>query len=249
MSSAAFGLQTVALALACGYILHEAGIWRWHFREYANHILYFRVLVIGLAWLPLCGLFLAVLGEIFRPEAFIMWTTAPFRSFLSVIFPLALALFVWTASGLAQYISSHAKPDWENKMHLGMLKKSEMLFETHIMQAMITDTPVMVTMDGGKVYIGLVIAVRKNAKWLSLIPMRSGYRDEKSKLVLETDYLPLHEKAARDRSESNRDRPELKFDVTLPVDKIASLQFFDARYFNLSSDDDDEKQPAAVSGS
>ena len=71
--------------------------------------------------------------------------------------------------------------------------------------------------------------------------MRSGYRDEKSKLVLDTNYLPFHEKAARDY-------PELKFDVTLPVDKIASLQFFDARYFNLSSDDD-EKQPAAVSGS
>ena len=239
MNSAAFGLQTVALALACGYILHETGFRRWHFREYAGHILYFRVLVVGLVWLPLCGLFLAVLSEIFRPEAFVMWTTAPFRSFLSMIFPLALAL---SLLGGVQCISSRIKPDQQNKMHLDMLEKSEMLFETHIMQAMITDTPVMVTMDGGKVYIGSVIAVRKNAKWLSLIPMRSGYRDEKSKLVLETDYLPLHEKAAKDH-------PELKFDVTLPVDKIASLQFFDARYFNLSSDDDDEKQPAAVSGS
>ena len=239
MNSAAFGLQTVALALACGYILHEAGIWRWQLREYAGHILYFRVLVVGLAWLPLCELLLAVLDEMFRPEAFIMWTTAPFRSFLSVVFPLALALILF---GIVQYISSHIKPDWENKMNLRMLKKSEMLFESHIMQAVITGTPVMVTMDGGKVYIGLVIAVRKNAKWLSLIPMRSGYRDEKSKLVLDTDYLPFHEKTARDH-------PELKFDVTLPVDKIASLQFFDARYFNLSSDDDDEKQPAAVSGS
>ena len=234
MNSAAFGLQTVALALACGYILHEIRIWRWQFREYAGHILYFRVLVVGLAWL-------LFLGEISRSEAF-MSITAPFRSFFSMAFPLALALFVWTALGLAQYISSRIKPDRENKIHLHMLKKSEMLFETHIMQAVITGTPVMVTMDGGKVYIGSVIAVRKNAKWLSLIPMRSGYRDEKSKLVLETDYLPLHEEAARDR-------PELKFDVTLPVDKIASLQFFDARYFNPSSDDDDEKQPAAVSGS
>ena len=176
-----------------------------------------------------------------------MSTTAPFRSLFSIAFPLALALFISIVFGIVQYISSHLKPDWENKIHLRMLKKSEMLFESHIMQATITNTPVMVTMDGGKVYIGLVIAVRKNAKWLSLIPMHSGYRDEKSKLVLETDYLPLHEKAARDRSESNRDRPELKFDVTLPVDKIASLQFFDARYFNPSSDD--EKQPAAVSGS
>ena len=242
MNSAAFGLQTVALALACGYILHESGIWRWYFREYAGHILYFRVLVVGLVWL-------LFLGEMSRSEAF-MSITAPFRSFFSMAFPLALALFVWTAFGLAQYIvSSRIKPDRENKTHLGMLKKSEMLFEAHIMQATITNTPVMVTMDGGKVYIGLVIAVRKNAKWLSLIPMHSGYRDEKSKLVLETDYLPLHEKAARDRSESNRDRPELKFDVTLPVDKIASLQFFDARYFNPSSDADDEKQPAAVSES
>ena len=248
MSSAAFGLQTVALALACGYILHEIRIWRWQFREYAGHILYFRVLVVGLAWLSLCELFLAIYsGEISRSEAFIS-IAVPFRSFLSVAFPLALALFVWTAFGLSQYISYHIEPDWENKIHLHMLKKSEMLFESHIMQAMITDTPVMVTMDGGKVYIGLVIAVRKNAKWLSLIPMHSGYRDEKSKLVLETDYLPLHEKAARDHSESNRDHPELKFDVTLPVDKIASLQFFDARYFNLSSADD-EKQPATVSGS
>ena len=235
MSSAAFGLQTVALALACGYILHETGIWRQHFREYAGHILYFRVLVVGLAWL-------LFLGEISRSEAF-MSITAPFHSFFSMAFPLALALFVWTAFGLAQYISSRIKPDQENKMHLRMLKKSEMLFEAHIMQAMITDTPVMVTMDGGKVYIGSVIAVRKNAKWLSLIPMRSGYRDEKSKLVLDTNYLPLHEKAAKNHL-------DLKFDVTLPVDKIASLQFFDARYFNLSSDDaDDEKQPAAVSGS
>ena len=235
MNSAAFGLQTVALALACGYILHEIRIWRWQFREYAGHILYFRVLVFGLAWLLLCEMLLTIyLGETSRSE-----TVTPLHSFLSMIFPLALALIVF---GIAQYISSHIKPDRENKMHLRMLKKSEMLFESHIMQATITGIPVMVTMDSGKVYIGSVIAIRKNAKWLSLIPMRSGYRDEKSKLVLDTNYLPFHEKAARDH-------PELKFDVTLPVDKIASLQFFDARYFNPSSDDDDEKQPAAVIGS
>ena len=69
------------------------------------------------------------------------------------------------------------------------------------MQAMATDTPVMVTMDGGKgLYrIGFAVRLQSSAKWLSFnSDAISGYRDEKSKqVVLETDYLPLHEKAAK----------------------------------------------------
>ena len=230
MSSAAFGLQTVALALACGYLLHETPVWRRQFREYTGHVLYFRVAVIGLLWLSLCDWLLPFFVE---------------KSIFSAAVPLFSAfLFLLATAGL-QNLIFRLRPEKRIKLLLRSFAKEEKLFERHIMQALATNTQVMVTMDSGKVYAGLVVAARlqSSEKWLTLFPTISGYRNEKSKQVfLETDYSLLREEAAKNH-------PDLKFDVTLPVDKIASLQFFDARYFNPSSDDDDEKQPAAVSGS
>ena len=107
---------------------------------------------------------------------------------------------------------------------------SQKFFEAHLMKAMESDLQIMVTLESGKVYIGWAKSVRRRAdiKWLTLLPVISGYRDDEQALQIMVDYSgTLLKKAFSQRHTAG----DLNLDITLPVEKIATLQFFDADFY------------------
>lgn len=210
-AEAAF-LPQLAFALACGYLLHEKLSLRKWLREYPGHVLYFRVLVIGLVWVALCG---AVRSGLGLAE---VWRAAD----------LGVALLLRFALTKVQDVIFSRSPQAELQFYRRGFMASEMHFESHILRAIEHNLHIMITMESGKVYIGLVKSVRRrsDARWMTMIPVLSGYRDERLMPHITTDYSD-----ALDRALSQGRDTELNLDITLPVEKTASLQFFDADFY------------------
>lgn len=209
------GLFLLAFSLASGYLLHEISFWRMWFREHPGHVLYFRVLVAGLIWQVCFGALWD--NALCWPAVF---PHAKQAAGLAVALLLCLA-----ANGVQKNFIAREKFDRRRLICSGMH------FEYHILRALQGNLPIMVTLDNGKIYIGWVGSVRRqaDAKWLTLVPAFSGYRDESQRIKIVTDYADaLDDGAIRQRSEEG----DLNLDVTLPVEKIASLQFFDAEFYN-----------------
>ena len=209
--SAAAEVLPLLYIFASGYLIHENPLLRLVYRDHTGHALYFRVLVAGLLWQEGGVYFLE-----YSPEK------AAFIAFLSYAGGVALLriVFLWDRAEIWFYRRS--------------FQISDNFFEIHILQAMKDNTRVMVTLDGGKVYIGLVESIRRyaDAKWLALLPMSGGYRDGEKKLRLTTDYFNALANGVLDKREML---------ITLPVDKIVSLQFFDAGFYEYGNITDDTR--------
>ena len=211
--SAAAEVLPLLYIFASGYLIHENPLLRLAYREYTGHALYFRVLVAGLLWQE-GGVYLLE----YSPEK------------------AALAAFLLYAGGtmLLQivFFSRKAEVDFYRKN----FQISDNFFEAHILQAMRENLRVMVTLDSGKVYIGMVESIRRraDAKWLALLPIYGGYRDGEKKLRFTTDYFDALANGVLDKREML---------VTMPVDKISSLQFFDAGFHEYDNALDDYRDP------
>ncbi len=120
--------------------------------------------------------------------------------------------------------------------------------EALLQRSVVKESPVAITMDNRKVYIGYVVATadpEKERKAIRLLPIASGYRDKDTlDLVLTTSYDPLYEEekpgegledaesAAHDEAaergpskasyNSNEDRI-----LILPASRVHSLNMFD----------------------
>lgn len=92
-------------------------------------------------------------------------------------------------------------------------------------------TPVAITLDSGKVYIGLIFSVcpdgstaRRN---ISILPYVSGYRKPDTKeLEITTDYVKAISELDPDES------PAVAFEIVIPVERIISASPFDFVMYN-----------------
>lgn len=94
---------------------------------------------------------------------------------LGIVLPQFLNLFLRLDEEAAKYIREEGDP-----------------FEQLINRALESAKPVMLTLKGGKVYVGFVtssfVPVREQ-KTVIIVPLRSGYREEtKQRVILTTDY-------------------------------------------------------------
>lgn len=207
--SAAAEVLPLLYIFASGYLIHENPLLRLAYREHTGHALYFRVLVAGLLWQE-GGVYLLE----YSPEK------AAFAAFLLYAGGTMLLRIV--------FFSRKAEVDF----YRANFQISDNFFEAHILQAMRDNLRVMVTLDSGKVYMGMVESIRRraDAKWLALLPISGGYRDGEKKLHFTTDYLDALANGVLDKREML---------ITLPVDKIVSLQFFDAGFYEYDNALDD----------
>ena len=205
--SAAAEILPLLYILASGYLVHENLLLRLVYREYAGHALYFRVLAFGLLW----------------QYSFAYWKQPPEAGLIAaVVLHFGVAALLRTAF--------YFRSDWAVGFYRHCFHISEMFFEVHILQAMDGNLKITVTLNNGKVYIGRVTSVRRQAdsKWLTLVPMLSGYRNDRQELHITTRYLEALNSLNEGESRRLSTQDML---ITLPVEKITSLQFFDTRFY------------------
>ena len=109
-------------------------------------------------------------------------------------------------------------------------------FEKLIARSVFTNTPIMFTLEDGKIYVGWTNAApnpvhaRRSVRFL---PLMSGYRDSKThKVTFVTDYYEIFNKiSSPECSELNHLSAE-DFEVVVPVDRICSSHLFDLVVFN-----------------
>jgi hypothetical protein len=94
-------------------------------------------------------------------------------------------------------------------------------------QAQQSDMPVCVTLDTGKVYIGLVVSITdpdRHPPSITLFPMFSGTRDDLGRLVLTTDYEAVYRAFEVDQNKPRQFQlPDPWEQVFLVVIRAASI--------------------------
>lgn len=91
-------------------------------------------------------------------------------------------------------------------------------FEQLINGALDTAKPVMLTLKGGKVYVGFVVSSfvpNREQRTIHIVPLKSGYReDDKHRVHLTTDYAEAFEKMFSDIARMNREKAEAEQQLT-----------------------------------
>lgn len=109
--------------------------------------------------------------------------------------------------------------------------------ETLLVRAIHRTKPVCATLKSGKTYIGFVVGSVDPAfdrRYISLLPLQSGYRDPQHELVINTDYARVYERiTAEGRPEPELDELMRDFIIVLPVGEIQSVNIFDRDAYRL----------------
>lgn len=98
--------------------------------------------------------------------------------------------------------------------------------EDLLVEAVSNQKAIQVTMSSGKVYVGLPIGTaepRATRRAIAMLPLISGYRDEKQEVEFTTHY----DKAF----DPNKPKEANNFRLVLPADKIVSAAFFDIQTY------------------
>lgn len=109
--------------------------------------------------------------------------------------------------------------------------------ERLLVRAIRRTKPVSATLKSGKTYIGFVVGNVDPAfdrRFISLLPLQSGFRNAEHELVINTDYTRVYERI----SDEGRPEPELDelmkdFIIVLPVGEIQSVNIFDREAYRL----------------
>jgi hypothetical protein len=113
------------------------------------------------------------------------------------------------------------------------LQRSVSAFYTFFLKAQQGGTPVSLTLDTGKVYIGLVIETldpTREPVAVVLLPIFSGNRDAQGRLNLTTDYGTLYSSLRRGRAAQLGLSADwlLQFELTIRADEIVTAALFSA---------------------
>ena len=107
-------------------------------------------------------------------------------------------------------------------------------FEGLVLEAFLAQTPLLVTLDNGKTYVGLVVAAPNPAlerRSIRLLPLLGGYREDPShRLEITTDYYEVIE---RIQCGAIVGRRLSDLDVVLPTERIAYVHLFDLELYLL----------------
>jgi hypothetical protein len=113
---------------------------------------------------------------------------------------------------------------WAQKRTVGALDRL-------LLRAQEERTPVSVTVNGGKVYIGLVASITDpddDPAVIQLLPMLSGYRDVQGRLTLTTDYSELYAKLRAGKAQQLKLAANWteQFHIAIRADSILSVNLF-----------------------
>ena len=186
--------------------------------ESSGYSLYFRVLIIGLFWLFFLSHIVNLFADFSGSESHEM-----------------LLMIILTAALLARFFMERVynfldKRGRLNERKKKRLQKSNYFFESHIYSAFMKRSLLMATLQSGKVYIGFVDAMNDQdqaIKWINMVPLFSGNRDTTNQRLKIDTYYNDGKSAESGGDEASPSH----YRVTLPVDKIVSLQDFDMKVY------------------
>jgi hypothetical protein len=103
-------------------------------------------------------------------------------------------------------------------------------FERLIHNAVEKDSPLCVTVENQKVYVGFVVKTTdpsQDRKTLGILPVMSGYRRADGRMQFTTFYSDVYEEIERGGKGRLAHLTPEDFEIVIPVDKIASANMFD----------------------
>lgn len=223
----------VVLPLVGGYIFAS----RWIVTKYVvdredGHRLYFRAAFYGvflftaallirlilLSWFDSYSQIESVLSGELRGTLKEPNDPALRSTLVTALFALALGSIFWVPF---EFIPQN----WKRFLFHRAIRNNE--FEILLARAVQSVTPISVTMENNKVYVGLLnesLHTGLNRKYLTVFPLMSGYRDSNNgKIQFTTFYNKIYKNLGR---VSPSLRPE-DFEILLPIEHIQSLNMFD----------------------
>ena len=224
ISSASAGLLSLLPILAGGYLILRANFFRYWMAWLPGRYLYFNIAIAGLLMFILAAAIeshvdLSILRRILGEDHQ--------QFFLPVLVALLLRL-IFDALFFAM---SKWNPETEKQRVLKAIGSKE--FERFIYKAIDERRLIMATLEAGKVYIGLPLDTFSFAdpdtgkKFLRLLPLESGYRDEKQRYEKTTIYSPAFEKMKKENPELDFKTVADNLQVVVPVRQIISVHLFD----------------------
>lgn len=232
------GLFDLALVLASGFLLCAWEPCRGYLRRQPPPIPYFTFLAVGVIWWVAVSALAAGLRWTCGWSHICLPTFGEMTGFadnqqhgVTVLF---WAFVIWVIF----WFFAEKTCEWISERQVGGQKISQHIsdrslrhlgkgweFEKMVNEAVKESIMVMLTLGSRKVYIGIPLEVTRDEsgrdRWVSLIPWRSGYRDEGTgKLILTTNYEWMLRKPVR--------RGAVKFfTMCIPIREVVSSQFFD----------------------
>lgn len=214
---------------------------RFHYFKYIQHRadsqrLLFNSVIAGIALLIVCY-FLQVLAEIILPgciHAMALWLPIQIPYFGISIFTFLFAIAVTEITN-----AFTKKINAVSKAIERVGNELEILF----MQSFKTNALMQITLKNNKFYIGLVteLPLPSKSNYVKIIPMLSGYRDEKKELVFTTEYLGVY--ASYVREGKVKDIFELKTNIIIKIEEIITANLFDMemyeRFHGLKEDENE----------
>ena len=214
------------LPLLAGFVfLKDVEIYRYEMVRLNGHQLYFRVAFWGFLFAVLIYLALWILAAIW--SSLVAYECLNFSISLATQlnqFKLSLALVLspligWIVAKPINWFADEYKWLWK------ALEKNEL--EMLLALAVVRDSLVMLTLGNGKVYCGYVDSIpdpaRGDKKYINLLPVLSGYRDDEHNVVLTTKYKEILNRIPTDLDHLDYDN----FTVVLPVRELVSIRLFD----------------------
>jgi len=100
---------------------------------------------------------------------------------------------------------------------------------------------VSVTMISGKVYIGWVkeLPTPSISKYIRVVPLISGYRNDKLEIEFTTHYMPVYAEVIMERQIPNL--LDIGTDVVIDIACISNMSFFDLQLYEKFNPIDDEQ--------
>jgi hypothetical protein len=226
-----FGSIQLLFILAGGYLPLQychLSKHRWDALEWERNL--FEATLVGASLFAITRL-LIVLAEALLP-------TGSLRSAYHAVIPVGYAgsLTLAPVLGLVAAAFVNRRITRESALELAVRRYGGDLL-TLLLEAANERTPVLLTMNSRKVYVGFVVAwpsLGARHAYVKLLPTLSGYRDEAThRIEFTTSYWHVYADRAPRATGPPNDR---LFGVVVPVSEIASARLFDEsiyeRYFS-----------------
>jgi hypothetical protein len=146
---------------------------------------------------------------------------------------LGTTLFCFFLTIFITEVSNFILADKKEAFHSDSIIKEGNELELIFLSSLTKSKLLQFTLDSGKCYIGLVIAlpVPSVSRFVRIIPMISGYRDDKLKLHFTTQYLSVYKDYFNGNTPQFPEIKKLDVDMVLPLDKIVSVAYFDIEMY------------------
>jgi len=119
---------------------------------------------------------------------------------------------------------------WQAWLLKNAIKNND--FERLVYRSFRQSLPLLITLNSGKIYIGWAVRAPNPAavrRFLRILPLISGYRNDEHRLKITTDYYSVLETVSEGEELGHLEIGD--FEAVIPVDQIISAHLFDLQAY------------------